>query len=265
MQGIRPAHEGALNAQRERPRESGHQLKGIAAPLLGDQRIGDLPACRLERLHVLRGEIGLDDLPIRCVLGWIHGIRYRQMIRGRIAEADVVFKHALDIFVAKHRPPQIVAMGDRTALAHRVVSGKLIIQNFCRPGIPVGGLSWAHRDSSVIDDQDRSVDSLVLTRADCITSATHSMDAAPPRLICLKPATAWGCHRGRPPDVACRPTLTATSACGLQIMSSARHNICSEINAALYRKRFTERLFRFVGKDPANISRNLVQPNGGSP
>ncbi len=102
---------------------------------------GELPARRLERLDARRGEVRLDDAAIHGVLGRIHPVGHRQVPRCHAAERLVVVQHAHDVFVPEQRPLQVVAPGDRTALAHRVVGGALVAQDFGGSGIPVR-LAW---------------------------------------------------------------------------------------------------------------------------
>ncbi len=138
VQRCRPAHEGTLRLQREVLGEPLHQLDlavvGQAAHELGD----DAAAHRLELGHRPRAEIGLDQLAIRRVRGWVHAVGHGRVARHRVAEGLVVGERPHHVRMAEQRPVQVLAVRHRAALAQVVVGADLVGEHGRRAGVPVG-------------------------------------------------------------------------------------------------------------------------------
>lgn len=63
---------------------------------------------------------GIDDAPVLGVLGRIHAVRHRQVLRDGIAESLVVVQHPPDVGVAIHEPAALPTAHHRAALASLV-------------------------------------------------------------------------------------------------------------------------------------------------
>ena len=55
---------------------------------------------------------------------------------------DVHLKQLARFFHEHHE--QIVAVGDRTSITHRIVGGDRVVEHVLRPGVPVGRLGGIH-------------------------------------------------------------------------------------------------------------------------
>lgn len=85
-----------------------------------------------------------DDLPVCGVLGRVHPIWYGEVRRKGITESLVVVEDTLHICMAEKRPVQVVAVRYRTALAHVVVGGNLIVEHWLGSGKPIGLKAFVH-------------------------------------------------------------------------------------------------------------------------
>ena len=166
--------------------------KCFIARQLGDQRYRRFAGTRAANACMcFRGEVAFDDLAVGGVLGRVHRIGDRQVIRRCVAEGFVILQRAHHIFVAKQRPPQILAVGDRTALAHRIVGGNLVGAHLWRCGIPVGGFGRTHGVSSVVRDRGPGMTSACCALpAHGFASAIRNTDDDPCGLIYVNPPSA---------------------------------------------------------------------------
>ncbi|WP_293023007.1 hypothetical protein [Pandoraea sp.] len=140
-----------MDLQREFAREAAHEFDLAVAGQLRCQLLRNVPASRLEGLHALGAEVGVEQLPVTRVLRRIHAIGNGEVGGGRIAECLRILEHSHDVRMPEQRPVQIVAAGDRAAAAHFVIGGRLIFQDAIRSGIPIIFWFIFHVVSRVVD------------------------------------------------------------------------------------------------------------------